>query len=744
MMPEQHPFELKKTLPEGTHPHIIALLSKMTLVEKIGQMSQCSGCGGYLSDELAAQICSGSVGSVINEVNLDVVNEMQRIAVEESRLGIPLLIGRDVIHGFKTIFPIPLGQAASWSTEVVESGARISALESASAGVNWTFAPMIDISRDPRWGRVAESLGEDPYLCSVLGEAMIKGFQGDSLSMPGAIAACAKHFVGYGAAESGRDYNTTSISENELRNVYLPPFKAAAKAGVATFMSAFNELNGIPASGNEWLMKQVLREEWGFEGFVVSDWESIKQLTTHGFSEDEKMAAFEAVNAGIDMEMVSTSYQQHLESLIDEGKVELSTIDAMVMRILILKHELGLFEQPFTNPEQLPALLNPAHLLVAKEAAIKSCVLLKNRNHILPLAKSDIQSLAVIGPLADDGYEQLGTWIFDGEAEHSITCLQALTSYAAAEIDIKFSQGLATSRSEQQDGFDEAVKLAHESDVVLMFLGEESILSGEAHCRSNIDLPGAQEQLIEAVAATGKPIVLVVMAGRPLTLTSIIDKVDAILYAWHPGTMGGPAIIDLLFGLASPSGKLPITFPRVVGQIPLYYSQKNTGKPATDESYVHMKDIPARAQQTSLGMAATHLDTHFSPLFPFGFGLSYSEFEYSDIQVSCASISLGETVTISAQITNVGQCDCEEVVQLYVRDLVGNVTRPVKELKGFQRINLDAGATQRVVFSIHTNDLAFHDRNMELKAEPGLFHVWIGGDSESKLRSEFNIKRDVM
>lgn len=743
-MPEQHPFELKKTLPEGTHPHIIALLSKMTLVEKIGQMSQCSGCGGYLSDELAAQICSGSVGSVINEVNLDVVNEMQRIAVEESRLGIPLLIGRDVIHGFKTIFPIPLGQAASWSTEVVESGARISALESASAGVNWTFAPMIDISRDPRWGRVAESLGEDPYLCSVLGEAMIKGFQGDSLSMPGAIAACAKHFVGYGAAESGRDYNTTSISENELRNVYLPPFKAAAKAGVATFMSAFNELNGIPASGNEWLMKQVLREEWGFEGFVVSDWESIKQLTTHGFSEDEKMAAFEAVNAGIDMEMVSTSYQQHLESLIDEGKVELSTIDAMVMRILILKHELGLFEQPFTNPEQLPALLNPAHLLVAKEAAIKSCVLLKNRNHILPLAKSDIQSLAVIGPLADDGYEQLGTWIFDGEAEHSITCLQALTSYAAAEIDIKFSQGLATSRSEQQDGFDEAVKLAHESDVVLMFLGEESILSGEAHCRSNIDLPGAQEQLIEAVAATGKPIVLVVMAGRPLTLTSIIDKVDAILYAWHPGTMGGPAIIDLLFGLASPSGKLPITFPRVVGQIPLYYSQKNTGKPATDESYVHMKDIPARAQQTSLGMAATHLDTHFSPLFPFGFGLSYSEFEYSDIQVSCASISLGETVTISAQITNVGQCDCEEVVQLYVRDLVGNVTRPVKELKGFQRINLDAGATQRVVFSIHTNDLAFHDRNMELKAEPGLFHVWIGGDSESKLRSEFNIKRDVM
>ena len=743
-MPEQHPFQLKSDQAEATHPQIITLLSKMTLVEKIGQMSQRSGCGGFLSDELAEHIRSGSVGSVINEVNLDVLNEMQRIAVEESRLGIPLLIGRDVIHGFKTIFPIPLGQAASWSTEVVKCGARISALESASVGVNWTFAPMIDISRDPRWGRVAESLGEDPYLCSVLGEAMITGFQGDSLSANGSIASCAKHFAGYGAAESGRDYNTASISENELRNVYLPPFKAAAKAGAATFMSAFNELNGIPATGNEWLMKQVLREEWGFKGFIVSDWESIKQLTTHGFSEDEKMAAFEAINAGIDMEMVSTSYQQHLESLIDEGKVKLSVVDDMVTRILTLKHELGLFEQPFTDPEQLPPVLNSSHLSAAKEAATKSCVLLKNHNNILPLTKSDIGSIAVIGPLADDGYEQLGTWIFDGEAEHSITCLEALKSYAGQEFNITFAQGLATSRSEQQDGFEEAVDLAHRSDIVLMFLGEESILSGEAHCRSNIDLPGAQEQLIEAVAATGKSIVLVVMAGRPLTLTSIIDKVDAILYAWHPGTMGGPAITDLLFGVSAPSGKLPITFPRAVGQIPLYYSQKNTGKPATDESYVHMKDIPARAQQTSLGMAATHLDTHFSPLFPFGFGLSYSELEYSDIQVSPSSISLGESVTISAQITNVGRQDCEEVVQLYVRDLVGNVTRPVKELKGFQRIVLNQGATQRVTFTLHTNDLAFHDRKMVFKAEPGLFHVWIGGDSETNLCTEFTITRDGM
>ncbi|ACA88619.1 beta-glucosidase BglX [Shewanella woodyi] len=724
--------------------YIDDLLLQMTLSEKVGQMSQCSGVGGFLPNELVEDIQGGKVGSVINEVNLDVVNEMQRIAVEESRLGIPLLIGRDVIHGFKTIFPIPLGQAASWSPEVVKLGAKISAMESASVGVNWTFAPMIDISRDPRWGRVAESLGEDPYLCSELGKAMITGFQGDSLSAPGAIAACAKHFAGYGAAESGRDYNTVNLSEHELRNVYLPPFKAAAQAGVATFMSAFNELNGIPASGNEWLMKQVLREEWGYDGFVVSDWESIKQLTIHGFCEDEKMAAFEAINAGIDMEMVSRSYQQHLEALIDEGKLELAQIDIMVRRILTLKYELGLFDNPFTDPKTLPTLLNPSHLLAAKEAAIKSCVLLKNSENKLPLDKHQLQSIAVIGPLADDGYEQLGTWIFDGEAEHSTSCLAALKDYVGSEVEIKFAQGLETSRSEQQAGFDEAVNLAHESDLVLMFLGEESILSGEAHCRSNINLPGAQEQLIEAVAATGKSIVLVVMAGRPLTLTNVIDKVDAVLYAWHPGTMGGPAITELLFGIKAPSGKLPISFPRVVGQIPLYYSQKHTGKPATDESFVHMKDIPQRAQQTSLGMAATHLDTHFTPLFPFGFGLSYSECHYRDIEVSHTAIAMGGTVTITAQVSNVGKRECEEVVQLYVRDLVANVTRPVKELKGFQRISLMAGESQVVSFSLHTDDVAFYDRNMVLKAEPGLFDVWIGGDSDTRLRSQFSIKGDDM
>ncbi|WP_064791270.1 beta-glucosidase BglX [Shewanella woodyi] len=743
-MSEQDQLQFSDEQRSEVDSHIDDLLLQMTLSEKVGQMSQCSGAGGFLPNELVEDIQGGKIGSVINEVSLDVVNEMQRIAVEESRLGIPLLIGRDVIHGFKTIFPIPLGLAASWSPEVVKLGAKISAMESASVGVNWTFAPMIDISRDPRWGRVAESLGEDPYLCSELGKAMITGFQGDSLSAPGAIAACAKHFAGYGAAESGRDYNTANLSEHELRNVYLPPFKAAAQAGVATFMSAFNELNGIPASGNEWLMKQVLREEWGYDGFVVSDWESIKQLTIHGFCEDEKMAAFEAINAGIDMEMVSRNYQQHLEALIDEGKLELAQIDIMVRRILTLKYELGLFDNPFTDPKKLPTLLNPSHLLAAKEAAIKSCVLLKNSDHRLPLDKNQLQSMAVIGPLADDGYEQLGTWVFDGEAEHSTSCLAALKDYVGSEIEIKFAQGLETSRSEQQAGFDEAVNLAHESDLVLMFLGEESILSGEAHCRSNINLPGAQELLIEAVAATGKSIILVVMAGRPLTLTNVIDKVDAVLYAWHPGTMGGPAIVELLFGIKTPSGKLPICFPRVVGQIPLYYSQKHTGKPATDESFVHMKDIPQRAQQTSLGMAATHLDTHFTPLFPFGFGLSYSECHYSDIEVSHSAIAMGGTVTITAQVSNVGKRECEEVVQLYVRDLVANVTRPVKELKGFQRISLMAGESQVVSFSLHTDDVAFYDRNMVLKAEPGLFDVWIGGDSDTRLRSQFSIKGDDM
>ncbi len=715
------------------------LMSQMGLDEKIGQMSQLCGGGGWVPDHLAAAIRSGQVGSVLNEVDLDTVNELQRIAVEESRLGIPLLNGRDVIHGFKTILPIPLGQAASWDPVIVSEGARISAVEAASSGVNWTFAPMIDITRDPRWGRIAESLGEDPYLCGVLGVAMTKGFQGTDLAENGSIAACAKHFAGYGTAEGGRDYNTANIPENEMRNVHLRPFKDLVDANVATFMSAFCDLNGVPASGNSWLMDQVLRQEWGYEGFVVSDWESIIEMSVHGFTGDDEEAALEAVNAGIDMEMASSTYRDHLENLVAEGKVDLEHIDRMVVRILTLKFKLGLFRDPYTDIENFPDLLNEAHLQIAKEAATKSCVLLKNDNKTLPLSISGLDSVAVIGPLADDGYEQLGTWVFDGEAEHSITIKNAIESLVGSNVTVNYSRGLDGTRCKHHEGFGHAIDAAYQSDAIVLVLGEESFMSGEAHSRANIDLPGHQEALIHALAETGKPITLVIMAGRPLTLENIVDKVDSILYAWHPGTMGGPAIADLLFGLESPSGKLPVTFPKMVGQVPIYYSHKNTGRPPSAESCIQMDDVPARAAQTSLGMASFHLDAGYTPLYPFGHGLSYGEFHYVKITTSKSNISLGQSIDIAVDLINTGERQAEEVVQLYVRDLVGNVTRPVKELKGFRRVKLNPGQRERVSFSIHTDDLAFYNRDMKLVTEPGQFHAWIGGNSDAPLWAEFEV-----
>ncbi|MEP4149422.1 MAG: beta-glucosidase BglX [Halioglobus sp.] len=712
------------------------LLSEMTLEEKIGQMSQVNGGGWDLHDAIR----HGQIGSVLNEVDVDKVNELQRIAVQESRLRIPLLIGRDVIHGFKTIFPIPLGQAASWDPQVVETGAAIAATEAASTGVNWTFAPMIDITRDPRWGRIAESLGEDPYLCGALGAAMVRGFQGEKLSDNHSIAACAKHFVGYGAVEGGLDYNTANIPENELRNVYLPPFKQALDTGVSTFMSSFSDLNGVPAAGNEFLMRQILREEWKFNGFVVSDWDAIRELTVHGFTANDRDAVQEAMNAGINMEMASTLYKEHLPSLVAEGEIDEAELDSMVFGILKLKYELGLFENPFTDPEQFPQLVNSKHLKAARDAVVRSCVLLKNHEQTLPLSRDELGSVAVIGPLADDGYEQLGTWVFDGDARHSQTCLQAMHNLAGNAFEVRWASGMASSRSHSLDGHSEAVQIAAESDVAIMFMGEESILSGEAHCRAEIDLPGSQEALIKEVAATGTPIVLVVLAGRPLTLGCILDDVQAVLYAWHPGTMGGPAIIDLLFGEAMPSGKLPVSFPRMVGQIPIYYARKNTGRPPSHDNITHIDEIDGRAEQTSLGMSAFHLDAGFTPQFPFGFGLSYTHFEYRDLERSAESIAMGETITLSATVQNCGDCAGEEIVQLYIRDLAGNVTRPVRELKGFRRVHLAPGERKKISFEVHTEELAFHNRKMQLVTEPGGFHVWIGGDSNAPLWNEFEIR----
>ncbi len=721
---------------------IAELLGHMTLAEKIGQMTQVNSANGTIPDDLHEAIKAGRIGSILNEVNVDTVNELQGIAIKESRLGIPLLMGRDVVHGFKTVLPIPLGQAATWNPELVRKGARVAALEAASSGINWTFAPMIDVTRDPRWGRIAESLGEDPYLHGVLGSAMVRGFQGDDLANHGSIAACAKHFAGYGASESGRDYNTTNIPENELRNVYLPPFQAAVDAGVATIMASFSDLNGVPASGNSFLMKQVLREEWGFGGFVVSDWASIEQLSVHGLTANNKESASAALRAGVNMEMASTTYAENIIDLVEEGQIDIPLIDELVAAILKVKFDLGLFDRPLTDPDSFPAVANPAHLAVARQAALQSIVLLENRNNTLPLAKERLTSLAVIGPLADDGYEQLGTWIFDGDPEISQTPLQALRKFLGDSVAIRYVRAMETTRSRSTDAFDEALAAAAASDAVVVFLGEESILSGEAHSRADINLPGNQADLVRKLHDTGKPVIAVIQAGRPLTLGNIVDYSDAILFAWHPGTMGGPAITDILFGFESPSGKLPVTFPRMVGQVPIYYAHKHTGKPPTAETYLHIDDIPSRMPQTSGGFVSSHLDAGYTPQYPFGYGLSYSEFSYSDIRVSTERVPMGEPVTVQVTVSNTGDREAAEVVQLYVRDLVGNVTRPVRELKGFQRIRLEVGEQRAVSFELGPDDLAFYGRDMQLITEPGDFHVWIGGSSDAELRTAFTLTKE--
>ena len=730
--------ESRSTVPQ-TEERIAALLGQMTLAEKIGQMNQVHAGDMEPVAVLGDALRAGRVGSVINQVDVATLNELQRIAVEESRLGIPLLVGRDVIHGFKTVMPIPLGQAATWNPDVVRQGARVAAREAAKSGINWTFAPMIDVTRDPRWGRIAESPGEDPYLASELAVAMVEGFQGDDLEATGTIAACAKHFAGYGEAESGRDYATTNIPENELRNVHLRPFRAAVDAGVLTLMASFSDLNGVPATGNEFLMRQVLRDEWRFDGFVVSDWNSIHQLAVHGLTADDRDSALAAATAGVDMDMAGSVYVSHLADLVEEGAIDIEVIDTAVVNILRAKFRLGLFEDPYTDPDALPPIGNPEALATAKTAALQSVVMLKNENSVLPLSKDRLERIAVIGPLADAPYEQLGTWVFDGDGELSVTALEGIRGLVGDDVQIEYVRAMETSRSKSTEPFDEAVAAAVKSDAALLFLGEESILSGEAHSRADINLPGAQAELVRRVRETGKPVVAVIMAGRPLTLTNIVDEVDAILFAWHPGTMGGPAIAELLFGLESPSGKLPATFPRMVGQIPIYHSQKNSGKPPTPEKVVHIDDIDARAPQTSLGMTAFHLDAGYTPLYPFGFGLSYAEFVYDNIRVSAEEIPVGGAITVSADLTNRGDVAADEVAQLYVRDLVGNVTRPVRELKGFRRVRVTPGETVTVSFELHTDDLAFYGRDNTLMVEPGDFHAWIGGSSDTGLRTEFRV-----
>lgn len=714
------------------------LLGTLSLEQKIGQMQQVDVSDPGVWDEVKEQVRAGRVGSVINLFDIDKARELQRIAAEESPHGIPLLIGRDVIHGFKTVMPIPLGQAATWNPDVVSDGARIAAREAATEGINWTFAPMLDISRDARWGRIAESLGEDPFLASVLGVAMVNGFQGDDLSEPGRIAACGKHFAGYGASESGRDYATTNIPENELRNVYLPPFRAVVNAGVASLMTSFGDLDGVPCSGNEFLLRQVLRQEWSFDGFVVSDWDSVRQLTVHGFTSNDREAAFEGANAGVDMEMVGTSYVEHLPGLITDGLIRESQVDDAVRNLLRAKHGMGLFDNAVPRTDGLPEVGDTEARDVAYQAALQSAVLLKNEHNTLPLNPQTLQSLAVIGPLADAPHEQMGTWVFDGDVTQVVSCLAGLQQRVGRDIELRFAKALDCSRS-QTGAFDEAAELARQSDTAVLFLGEESILSGEAHSRADISLPGAQAELVRRVRAAGKPVIAVVLAGRPLTLANILDEVDALLFAWHPGAMGGPAIADLLFGAESPGGKLPVSFPRVVGQIPLYYNHKNCGRPATPDGIVHIDDIEIGAPQTSLGMTSFHLDVHYTPQFPFGFGLSYGDFHYANIQIDREEMPADGQITISAELSNRGSMAATEVAQLYVRDLAGNVTRPVRELKGFQRVRVEPGQTITVSFALRAADLAFFGRRQQELIEPGEFHAWIGGSSATELRTSFRI-----
>lgn len=709
-----------------------ALLSKMTLEEKVGQTTlYTSGwtvTGPTLREGYKEDIKTGRCGNLFNAHTAAYTRELQRIAVEETRLGIPLLFGYDVIHGHKTIFPIPLAESCSWDLALIEKSARLAAKEAAASGLHWTFNPMVDIARDPRWGRVAEGSGEDPYLGSLIAAAKVRGHQGDDLSDPLTVLACVKHLAAYGGAQAGRDYHTVDMSERTLREVYLPPYQAAVEAGSATVMTSFNEVDGVPATGNKWLIQDILRKEWGFKGFVVTDYTSINEMVPHGFARDEKHAGELAAKAGVDMDMQGAVYQNHLVQLVKEGKVPEAAVDEAVRRILSYKYQLGLFDDPYrySDPDREKRVVLSSEMLEhAREAAQKSIVLLKNAPYLgeklLPLAK-DIKNLALIGPLADNKVDLLGSWHASGDQSKVKTIRQALQD-ALPEARIYYAQGAATT-GEDKSGFAEALEAARRAEVVVMVVGENFQQSGEAASRSNLQLPGAQQALLEAVQATGKPVVAVVTAGRPLTIEWMQQHTSAIVYAWQLGTMSGPALMDVLFGDYNPSGKLTITFPRNVGQIPIFYSMKNTGRP-----------FDAQNKYTS-----KYLDAPNEPLYPFGFGLSYTSFQYSDLKLNKSSLNPNEKLSIEATLKNTGKRAGEETAQLYVQDLVGSVTRPVKELKGFKKVFLEPGESRKIRFDLSSEDLRFYTQDMSFKAEPGVFKVFVGGNSAETLEATFELK----
>lgn len=714
-------FTTRAQLPELTDEQakqIEELLDDMTTEEKIGQLtlftSDWDVTGPTLRGNYKEDILAGKVGAIFNAHTADYNRELQRMSVEETRLGIPLLFGYDVIHGYKTIFPIPLGESASWDLEAIEESAQVAAAEAAAAGLHWTFAPMVDISRDPRWGRISEGAGEDPYLGSLIAEARVRGFQGDDLAATTTLIACAKHFAAYGAAQAGRDYHTVDMSERVLRHDFLPPFKAALDAGVQSFMTSFNELFGVPASGSHYLLTEILRDEWGFNGFVVTDYTSINEMIPHGVVADEKEAGELALTAGVDMDMQGAVFYDHLQQSLKEGKVSEAQIDQAVMRILRVKMLLGLFDDPYRYSDvqrQEETILAEAHLEKAREVARKSMVLLKN-NGVLPLSKAG-QKIALIGPLADSQADLLGSWHAAGSNEDAVTLKTALEDMLSPSSTLLHARGCEV-EGEDRSGFPEALAAARQADVAVLVVGESWWMSGEAASRSEIDLPGVQLELIKAIKETGTPVVVVLMNGRPLAIPEVDETADAILETWFAGTMGGPAIADIILGDANPSGRLPVTFPRNVGQVPLYYSMKNTGRPMDPNDKYTTK----------------YLDVPNSPLYPFGYGLGYTTFEYDEPSASAKTFSEKNPVDISVEVRNSGDRAGRETVQFYVRDLVGSVTRPVLQLKGFRQIDLEPGETKTVTFTLTTDDVAFYRRDMSYGWEPGDFDLFVGPNAQ--------------
>lgn len=700
-----------------------ALLAQMTLEEKLGQLQQLDGeANGNFRPEHMDLARKGLLGSTLNVRGVQRTNELQRAAVEQSRLKIPLIFGFDVIHGYRTIFPIPLGEAASWDSAAVESAASVAAAEARAAGVHWTFAPMVDIARDARWGRIAEGSGEDPYLGSVLGRARVRGFQGSDYSAANKIVACAKHWAAYGAAEAGRDYNSTDVSEGTLRSIYFPPFRAAVDAGVGTIMSAFNDLNGVPASANPFTLTKVLRQEWGFDGFVVSDYTSVKELINHGLASDDAQAARAALSAGVDMEMVSRLYNANGAALLKSGELSQQAIDDAVRRILRIKFRLGLFNKPYADQGlERKTIFNASNRSVARTVAARSMVLLKNDGNLLPLRK-DVKSIAVIGPLADSAKDMIGSWSGDGRAEDATTLLSGIKGKVSAGTKISYARGTDV-LGESDEAFAEAVRIAREAEVVVVAVGESAEMSGEAASRSSLDLPGRQLDLVKALHATGKPLAIVLMNGRPLSINWIAANAPAILESWFAGTEGGHAIADVLFGDVNPGGKLPITFPRTVGQAPLYYNHKNTGRP------------PEATNKYS----SKYLDVDWTPLFPFGYGLSYTTFKFKNLQLSTTQISPTGQLRMTVDVENTGNRAGDEVVQLYIRDVTASVTRPVKELKGFQRITIQPGETKHVEFVLGEESLGFYNREMKFVVEPGEFKVMVGPNSQELLEKSFQV-----